>query len=295
VRGSRLGWLVLGDKLSEEAYSVEDRDFVRTAAQQAAGALDYARLIGRVAEQEAMKRELDIARDVQVGLLPRKRPAIDGLDYDGTCRMAREVGGDYFDFLDLGAGRLGLALGDISGKGVSAALLMASLQALLRSRARQLADAPASLVTQVNESLAESTDPSKFATFFYAVYDSATHALRYVNAGHNPPFLLRAGTTVVSRLRPTGMALGFDAGAAYAEGVETLAPGDLLLAFTDGLSEALNEQGEEFGEARAAGLLVGNRHLAAGDLQRLFIAELEAFCGSARQHDDVTIVVARAV
>jgi len=295
VRGSRLGWLVLGDKLSEEAYSVEDRDFVRTAAQQAAVALDYSRLIGRVAEQEAMKRELDIARDVQVGLLPRKRPTIDGLDYDGMCRMAREVGGDYFDFLDLGAGRLGLALGDISGKGVSAALLMASLQALLRSRARQLADAPASLVTQVNESLAESTDPSKFATFFYAVFDSSSRALRYVNAGHNPPFLLRTGTTVVSRLRPTGMALGFDAGAVYAEGVETLVPGDLLLAFTDGLSEALNEQGEEFGEARAAGLLVGNRHLAAGDLQRLFIAELEAFCGTARQHDDVTIVVARAV
>jgi len=256
-------------------------------------ALDYARLIGRVAEQEALKRELDIARDVQAGLLPQRRPAIAGLDYDGTCRMAREVGGDYFDFLELGPGRLGLALGDISGKGVSAALLMASLQALLRSRAKQLADAPAALVTQINESLTESTDPSKFATFFYAVYDAAARTLRYVNAGHNPPFLLRTGTTVVSRLRPTGMALGFDQGAAYGEGTETLAPGDLLLAFTDGLTEALNGAGEEFGDARAAGLLVGNRHLGAGDLQRLLSAELEAFCGGAPQHDDVTIVVAR--
>jgi sigma-B regulation protein RsbU (phosphoserine phosphatase) len=293
VRGTRLGWLILGDRLSEEAYSAEDRDLVRTAAQQAAVALDYARLIGRVAEQEALKRELDIARDVQAGLLPQRRPAIAGLDYDGTCRMAREVGGDYFDFLELGPGRLGLALGDISGKGVSAALLMASLQALLRSRAKQLADAPAALVTQINESLTESTDPSKFATFFYAVYDAAARTLRYVNAGHNPPFLLRTGTTVVSRLRPTGMALGFDQGAAYGEGTETLAPGDLLLAFTDGLTEALNGAGEEFGDARAAGLLVGNRHLGAGDLQRLLSAELEAFCGGAPQHDDVTIVVAR--
>ena len=161
-----------------------------------------------MADQEALKRELDIARDVQAGLLPQKRPAIAGLDYDGTCRMAREVGGDYFDFLDLGAGRLGLALGDISGKGVSAALLMAGLQAQLRSRARLAAEDPASLVTQINESLVESTDPSKFATFFYAVYDPAGRTLSYVNAGHNPPFLLRAGTTVVSRLRPTGMALG---------------------------------------------------------------------------------------
>jgi sigma-B regulation protein RsbU (phosphoserine phosphatase) len=293
VRGKRLGWLVLGDKLSEEAYSMEDREFVRTAAQQAAVALDYSRLIGRVAEQEALKRELDIARDVQAGLLPQKRPAVPGLDYDGTCRMAREVGGDYFDFLDLDAGRLGLALGDISGKGVSAALLMASLQALLRSRARQAAEEPASLVAQINAALVESTDPSKFATFFYAVYDSATRTLRYVNAGHNPPFLLRSGTTVVSRLRPTGMALGFDQGASYTEGIEALAPGDILLAFTDGLTEALNEAGEEFGEARTAGLLVGNRHLGAGEFQRVVTAELEAFCGRAPQHDDVTIVVAR--
>jgi sigma-B regulation protein RsbU (phosphoserine phosphatase) len=207
--------------------------------------------------------------------------------------MAREVGGDYFDFLDLGSGRLGLALGDISGKGVSAALLMASLQALLRSRAPQYVDEPATLVSQINASLTESTDPSKFATFFYAVYDAGTRTLRYVNAGHNPPFVLRAGTTVVSRLRPTGMALGFDRAAAYAEGAELLAPGDVLLAFTDGLTEALDEAGEEFGEARAAGLLVGNRGLDASALQKLVTAELETFCGRAAQHDDVTIVVAR--
>ena len=295
VRGNRLGWLVLGDKLSEEAFSIEDRDLVRTAAQQAAVALDYTRLIGRVAEQEALKRELDIARDVQAGLLPQRRPAVAGLDYDGMCRMAREVGGDYFDFLDLGRGRLGLALGDIAGKGVSAALLMASVQAFLRSRARQLAEEPAALVTQINESLVESTDSSKFATFFYAVYDSAARTLSYVNAGHNPPLLLRAGTTVVSRLRPTGMALGFDQAAVYGAGKETLEPGDVLLAFTDGLTEALNEAGEEFGEARAAGLLVGNRNLGASELQRLVSAELEAFCGRARQYDDVTIVVARVL
>jgi len=295
VRGTRLGWLVLGDKLSEEAYSAEDRELVRAAAQQAAVAIDYTKLIGRVAEQEAMKRELDIARDVQAGLLPQKRPSIAGLDYDGTCRMAREVGGDYFDFLDLGEGRLGLALGDISGKGVSAALLMASLQAFLRSRARQRVDEPALLVTHVNEALVESTDSSKFATFFYAVYDAAARQLTYVNAGHNPPFLLRAGTSVVSRLRPTGMALGFDAGAVYGDAKEALASGDLLLAFTDGVTEALNEAGEEFGEARLAGLLVGNRHLGASELQRRIDAELEAFCGRAPQHDDVTIVVARVI
>ena len=295
VRGNRLGWLILGDKLSEEAYTNEDRDLVRTAAQQAAVAIDYSRLIGRAAEQEALRRELDIARDVQAGLLPQRRPAVHGLDYDGTCRMAREVGGDYFDFLDLGAGRLGLALGDISGKGVSAALLMASLQALLRSRADQHADDPAVLVSQINASLAESTDSSKFATFFYGVYDAGTRTLRYVNAGHNPPFLLRAGTTVVSRLRPTGMALGFDRSAAYAEGREALQPGDILLAFTDGLTEAINEAGEEFGEARAAGLLVGNRSLGAGDLQRLMADELASFCGREPQFDDVTIVVARVV
>ena len=207
----------------------------------------------------------------------------------------RKVGGDYFDFLDLGSSRLGLALGDIAGKGVSAALLMASLQALLRGQAKQLADEPASLVSHINEALAESMDPSKFATFFYAVYDSAARTLNYVNAGHNPPFLLRTGTAMVSRLRPTGMALGFDPAAEYGQGTETLDQGDLLLAFSDGLTEALNEAGEEFGEARAAGLLVGNRHLGANDLQRVVSGELEVFCGRAPQHDDVTIVVARVV
>jgi sigma-B regulation protein RsbU (phosphoserine phosphatase) len=172
---------------------------------------------------------------------------------------------------------------------------MASLQTFLRSRAKQCADAPASLVQQANESLVESTDPSRFATFFYAVYRADDRTLRYVNAGHNPPFLLRAGTTVVARLRPTGMALGFDASASYAEGTEALSRGDVVLAYTDGLTEALNEKGEEFGDARLAGLLVGNRHLAAADLQRVVSAELEAFCGRAPQHDDVTMVVARAV
>ncbi len=294
VRGHRFGWVVLGDKLSEEAYSAEDRELVRAAAQQAAVALDYTKLIGRIAEQEALKRELAIARDVQLGLLPRTRPVVPGLDYDGACRMAREVGGDYFDFLDLGASRLGLAVGDISGKGVSAALLMAGLQACLRSRAGQCADAPAALVQHANASLVESTDPSRFATFFYAVYDAEGRTLRYVNAGHNPPFLLRAGTSLVSRLRPTGMALGFDAEATYTEGSEALAPGDLLLVFTDGLTEALNEEGEEFGEARLAGLLVGSRHLGAADLQRLVNAELDAFCGATARYDDVTIVVAKA-
>jgi sigma-B regulation protein RsbU (phosphoserine phosphatase) len=286
---------VLGDKLSEEAYSAEDRELVRAAAQQAAVALDYTKLIGRIAEQEVLKRELDIARDVQLGLLPRTRPVVPGLDYDGTCRMAREVGGDYFDFLDLGPGRLGLAVGDISGKGVSAALLMAGLQACLRSRAGLCADAPAVVVQHANESLVASTDPSRFATFFYAVYSAEGRRLRFVNAGHNPPLLLRAGTSVVSRLRPTGMALGFDAAASYGEGSETLAPGDLLLVFTDGLTEALNEDGEEFGEARLAGLLVGDRHLSAADLQRLMNVELDTFCGGAPRSDDVTLVVARAV
>jgi sigma-B regulation protein RsbU (phosphoserine phosphatase) len=172
---------------------------------------------------------------------------------------------------------------------------MASLQAFLRSRARQLAEEPSHLVSQINEALVESTDPSKFATFFYGAYDPTARTLSYVNAGHNPPFLLRAGTSVVSRLRPTGMALGFDAGAQYNEGHEALGPGDVLLAFTDGITEALNEAGEEFGEARLAGLLVGNRLLSAGDLQRLIIAELDTFCGRAAQHDDVTLVVARVI
>ena len=208
--------------------------------------------------------------------------------------MAREVGGDYFDFLDLGSGRLGLALGDISGKGVSAALLMASLQAFLRSRARQLADEPGAsgdpgqrVARRSRRTRASSRRSSM------RVYDSAARTLSYVNAGHNPPFLLRAGTTVVSRLRPTGMALGFDAGAPYGD-----RPGDARARRPAAGLHRRADRGAQRGRGgvrrrQAAGLLVGNRHLGASDLQRLINAELEAFCGRAPQHDDVTIVVAR--
>jgi sigma-B regulation protein RsbU (phosphoserine phosphatase) len=289
------GWLTLGDKLSEESYTSEDKALLKAVAEQTAIALDYAQLVGRAAEQEAMRREMEIAREVQAGLFPRRRPIVSGLDYDGVCLTAREVGGDSFDFLDLGAGRLGVTVADIAGKGVSAALLMASLQAMLRSRAPQQVDDPAALVAGVNAMLSATTDRNKFATLFYGNYDAAGRCLSYVNAGHNPPLLYRAGREDALRLEPTGMALGLTADAAYTAARCRLDPGDLLVIFTDGITEAFDAGGEEFGDDRLETAIRRVRDQPASGIQREVLREVADFAGAASQSDDMTLVVVRAV
>jgi sigma-B regulation protein RsbU (phosphoserine phosphatase) len=236
---------------------------------------------------------LDIARQVQAGLFPQRRPPVATLDYFGTCRTAREVGGDYFDFLEIGPAHLGLAVGDISGKGVSAALLMSNLQAMFRSRAAAEGLQVGRLVADVNRLLADSTDPSKFATLFYAVFDTRSRRLVYVNAGHNPPFLLRESASQLRRLQPTGMALGFTASACYEVAEELLVPGDVLVVFTDGVTEALDEDGNEYGEDRLVSALMEQRRLEAQPLCEHILADVARHVGTARQHDDITLVVAR--
>lgn len=287
------GWIVLGDRLSEEAYSPEDKELVRAVAQQTAAGLEYAMLIDRVAQQEALRRELEIARQVQAGLFPQRRPRIRSLDYDGACRTAQEVGGDYFDFLELDPARLVLAVGDISGKGVSAALLMASLQALLRSRVPRDPGGLDALMVDINALLLASIDPSKFASLFYSVYDGEARALAYVNAGHNPPLLFRAGESAPRRLAPTGPALGLMSAVSYRECREQLTEGDLLVVYTDGVTEAMNAEGDEYGEDRLVAAIRAEWHRPATALRDAILEDLDGFVGAAERHDDVTLVVAR--
>src|SRR6202043_1542593 len=180
----------------------------RSAAQTAL-ALEVARLttaIGReMVQRERLNRELEIAREVQEHLFPQRLPPVPGLDYCGRCRPAREVGGDYYDFLELPGGKLGIAIGDVSGKGVGAALMMASLEASLRALASVVED-PADLMARVNRLVYQASSSNRYATLFYAEYDPATRRLSYVNAGHNPPIVLRnnAGFCQVLRLEAGG-------------------------------------------------------------------------------------------
>ncbi|HEY7114875.1 MAG TPA: PP2C family protein-serine/threonine phosphatase, partial [Thermoanaerobaculia bacterium] len=251
----------------------------------------------RHARQEFLERELVIAEQVQEHLFPQRAPRMDTLECAGVCRPARGVSGDYYDFLPLEDGRMGLAVGDVSGKGLSAALLMASLQGSLRSLAAADGARVDEIVADVNRQLCSLTEPNRFVTLFFGIYDDRRRELSCVNAGHNAPMLLRAGTDGASpeRLRSGGTVLGFFPEAGWRAEWLSLAPGDLLVAVTDGVLEAENAAGEEFGELRLAEVLAASRSLSAADLCRAVLSRVAEFLGGLPAADDLTVVVARGL
>jgi sigma-B regulation protein RsbU (phosphoserine phosphatase) len=295
--GKLLGFLALGDKLSEEPYSPEDRELLMSVTEQAATALENVQLFSQLADQEKLQREVEIAKEVQAQLFPKVLPKLATLAYLGSCRQARAVGGDYYDFLALAPGRVGIALGDIAGKGISAALLMATLQALLRSHAPLRGDDLASLVSTINRLLYESTDSARYATFFYGVYEDSTRRLTYVNAGHVPPVLVRAngGAPRVERLTTGGLVIGLMPDPAYESATVELRPGDTLLIFSDGVSEAESTNGDMYGDERSGLLAAASPELSAQQLHDRLLEEVFAFATGMPQADDTTLIVARAL
>lgn len=292
--GQLFGLVVLGSRLSEEPYSREDKRLLASVAWQAGVSIENIKLAEEMAERmEAEHRaaqELQIAREVQAKLLPQKMPALNTIDYAGKCIQARAVGGDYYDFLDLGSGRVGFVLADIVGKGISAALLMANLQAHLRSQSAVLADDMAKTLQWVNHMYCESTESNKFATLFIGIYDDATRCLRYANCGHHPPLLLRQGA--VEHLASTATVLGvFEDW--QCELAEThLSPGDLLAIYTDGVVEAMNGTQEEFGEANILRTLQANCGPDAQCVLEALVQSVQNFAAG-EQSDDLTLVIAR--
>jgi sigma-B regulation protein RsbU (phosphoserine phosphatase) len=291
-----LGVVALGPRLSDEPYSGEDRRLLAAAASQAGITLENLSLAERMAERiEAERRadhEIKIAQEVQQKLFPQRMPAMATLDYAGACLQARVVGGDYYDFLDLGTGRLVLVLADISGKGISAALLMAHLQANLRSQYVVALDDVPRLLESVHRLFYESTTPNRFATLFFAKYEDEGRRLTYVNCGHNPPLLLR-GAGVVEWLTPTATALGFFDEWTCTTGVRQLAPGDTLVVFSDGMTEATSDGGEEYGDARLLAAVQAHNRLAAPLLLDRLMSEARSF-SEGEQEDDMTLIVAHA-
>ena len=264
-----------------------------------------ARAIQRVRESldergERLSREVADASETQARLFPRNLPVAAGLDYSGVCRAARGVGGDYYDFLSLGTNRLGIALGDVSGKGLFAGLLMAGLQARIQSIAPLYGADLEGMMGEVNRVMHSSTDANRYATLFFGVYDDSTRSLSYVNAGHNPPLLFRpdpsaGGDCAIRRLEPNGTVVGLLSAAEYRMETVQLASGDVLLAFTDGVTEATNGREEEFGEARLRELVPRHSGLPADQLRELILEEVDRFRGNAAQQDDITVVVARVL
>jgi len=262
--------------LDEVTREVEDRR--RALAQK----LEFER---RVAQ------ELEIAKSVQAGLFPQTAPALRTLDYAGTCIPARQVGGDYYDFLSLGRDRLGLVIGDVSGKGIAAALLMANLQANLRGQCAIAADEPRSLLRSVNHLFCENTTDSAYATLIFAEYDDQARRLRYANCGHLTALLLR-GDGALERLASTGTVLGLFADWDCATEELLLFSGDTLLLYTDGVTESFNQRGEEFGEHRLMEAL--RRHVKSSSqaLLAAILDEVRRF-SPREQHDDITLIVAK--
>jgi serine phosphatase RsbU (regulator of sigma subunit) len=236
-------------------------------------------------------QEIEIAKQVQARLFPQTLPPLKTLEYAGLCMQARKVGGDYYDFLSLGGGRLGFVIGDISGKGIAAALLMANLQANLRSQCAIALNQPQRLLCSVNQLFCDNTPDGAFATLFFAEYDDAASRLRYANCGHLPGLVLRTDGTV-ERLDATATVLGIFKDWDCEVGECQLHPGDTLALYTDGITESYNSADEQFGEQRLIEALQRHRDACSQAALTAIVDEVQRFSPH-EQHDDITLILAK--
>jgi len=236
-------------------------------------------------------QELEIAKQVQAKLFPQTLPPLATFDCAGICIQARKVGGDYYDFLNLGRNRLGLVIGDIAGKGIAAALLMANLQANLRGQCAIALGDPQRLLGLVNELFYENTTEGTYATLFFAEYDDETGCLRYVNCGHLPALLLRSDNSV-ERLDSTATVLGLFKEWDCSVGERRLFAGDILALYSDGITESFNDAEEEYGESRLIEALRRHRELSSQALLGSIVDDVRRF-SRREQHDDITLIVGR--
>jgi|SRR5579871_338970 len=247
--------------------------------------------VERMETERRAAQELTIAKQVQARLFPQILPNLSTLEYAGVCIQARQVGGDYYDFLDLGRERLGLVIGDIAGKGIAAALLMANLQANLRSQCATALDQPQRFLRSVNQLFFENTAENAYATLFFAEYNDQAGRLRYANCGHLCALLLRADGTL-ERLHSTATVLGLFPEWDCSIGERSLLSGDTLALYTDGITEAFNDVGDEFGEVRLVDALRRNRDLPSKQLLSAIVDDVHRFSPN-EQHDDITLIVAK--
>ena len=312
-RNQLAGILALGARRASHKYTQADAEMLMSVASQLALIIENARLAERMVAEERLRRELALAAEVQQRLFPARPPASNAAELAGFCQPARGVGGDYYDFLTFGNNQIGIAVADVSGKGISAALLMSNVQASLRSQALahnsgghahgSLAD----LVAALNRLLCASTGTASYVTFFYGQFDERTQQLTYVNAGHNPPLLIRDGGAYTEsvgqragqangtrrnlRLDKGGMVVGLFADVGYEEETIQLRTGDLLCAYTDGVTEATNAGGDEFGEARLQEVLALHIEQPAAKIRDEIVRHMQAWCMGVPQHDDLTFVI----
>ncbi len=291
VKSELIGALTIYNKRSGRPFSKDDARLLAIVASQSAQVVENARLREDEEALLRMREELRLASEIQRGLLPDESPRLPGYDITGVSIPAREVGGDYFDFIRIDDRRLMFCLGDVSGKGLPAALLMSNLQASVRSQALSGCTSK-ECVDRSNKLLHKSTEPGKFVTFFCGQLDAETHELAYCNAGHDRPILVSRSSTA-ERLEPAGLVLSFTEDATYEEVCRTLDPGDCLVVYSDGISEAFDENDEEFGEERLVDLIESNAAMGARALADEILCAVQGHRGKQPQSDDMTLVVIR--
>lgn len=292
TQGEAKGVILLGEKLSREEFSDADLEFLSSLANLAVISLENARLFQDAIEKQKLEDELVIAREIQKGLLPSIIPTIHGIEIAASNISSKQVGGDYYDVLPIDEHRFIIAIGDVSGKGTPAALLMANLQATIRALAPL--NLPLSEFThRVNDLMCNNTGGNKFVTFFWGIIDDRTKVLTYVNAGHNYPLLLHADGSV-ERLDKGGMILGvMRSTLPYEQGLIQLHRDDLLVLFTDGVSEAMTKDSVEYGEERLEQLLPSICHLAAQEITDAIYKDVQQHAKGAPQSDDITMMVVK--
>ncbi len=289
VQGESKGLIILGKRINNMDYSETDIEFIYSVGSLAIISLENKRLFREALEKQKMEEELEIARDIQKNLFPQEIPEFSNFDIAALNSSSRQVGGDYYDIIELDYNTFCIAIGDVSGKGVPAALLMANLQAFLKTTVKQgmkLDEATA----LINDLISENTSDGKFITFFWAVVENDTKKITYVNAGHNHPLLIRDGK--INKLDRGGMILGvMKTTIPYMSETIQLQKGDAVVLFTDGVSEAMNKKSEEFTDEKLESLSLTLSDLPASQIITSIKAEVQAFTSGATQSDDITLLV----
>ena len=289
LKNKMVGLLTVFNKHSDTGFTIEDQRLLSILSAQSAHIIENARLYEREQALIRLQEEMRLANDIQVNLLPKENPQIPGYQIAGKSIPAKDVGGDYYDFIPLKNNHLAFCLGDISGKGIPAALLMANLQASLRGQT--LMDIQCKeCVAFTNNLLYNSTDNNKYATLFYGVLHSVQNQITFCNAGHNEPILIDHKGDVL-RLKEGGMIVGILPEITYEEKTIDLQPDTILVVYSDGITEAMNIKEEEFGEERLIDLIKKNRTLPASELINLIINTVNEHAGNVDQMDDMTLVI----
>jgi sigma-B regulation protein RsbU (phosphoserine phosphatase) len=294
LKGNTIGVIYVDNRLQVGIFSPQDLELLTGIASSAAIAIENARLYAIAVDRGRLEREMQMAREVQNNLIPRQTPALPGWDFAAAWRPAREVSGDFYDFVPLDGGRLGIVIADVTDKGMPAALFMAHTRSVLRASITSRPTA-ADALTAANRLVAADSANGMFVTLCYAEIGSASGQVTWVNAGHNPPLLYHARQRGLTELGRHGLPLGIDGEARYGQGIETLEDGDVIVLYTDGLTEGPDSAGDEFGVERTRQAVRSLADATAGEILTGLLESHAAFLGTTAPSDDVTVVVLRRV